>query len=91
MANYVVDQSSGQVYTETEMMPALAASRGTSWVHESPHLPIGWEEINARGSASLKHCAMRGLLSDQRRLDVETFKTVPWHIAQYLWKCLGRW
>lgn len=72
------------------MAPALSLSRGTSWVHESPFLPEGWEETNERGSPSLKHSAMIQALSDQRVLMPEIFATVPWHIANYLWDCLGR-
>ncbi|RJE24563.1 hypothetical protein PHISCL_03094 [Aspergillus sclerotialis] len=72
------------------MAPALALSRGTSWVHESPYLPLGWEETNEIGSPSLKHSAMKRVLSDQRALTPEIFAAVPWHIANYLWDCLGR-
>lgn len=90
MGFYRVDRTNGQVYTETTMAPALALSRGTSWVHESPYLPLGWEDTNEIGSASLKHSAMKRILSDQRALTPEIFATVPWHIANYLWDCLGR-
>lgn len=72
------------------MAPALASSRGTSWVHESPFQPLGWEEVNDHGTHSLKHSAMRCILSDQRVLTPELFAGVPWHLAKYLWDCLGR-
>lgn len=72
------------------MTPALSMSRGTSWVHESPFPPIGWENTNECGSYSLKHSAMKRILSDQRALTPRLFATVPWHIARYLWDCLGR-
>lgn len=91
MAFRRVDRSSGQVFTESTTVPALALSRGPSWVHESPYLTIGWEDTNDEmGSPSLKHSAMKRILSDQRVLTPELFATIPWHIAEYLWDCLGR-
>jgi hypothetical protein len=73
------------------MAPALSLSRGTSWVHESPFPPRGWENTNKRGAPSLKHSAMKRILSDQRALTPRLFAAVPWHIASYLWDGLGRW
>ncbi|OJJ47518.1 hypothetical protein ASPZODRAFT_52551, partial [Penicilliopsis zonata CBS 506.65] len=61
---------------------------GPSWVHESPFLTTGWEDISLSGSASLKHMAMRKTLSDQRNLNAKLFEHVPWRIAEYLWGCL---
>ncbi|KAL2001620.1 hypothetical protein VTN02DRAFT_1529 [Thermoascus thermophilus] len=72
------------------MAPALGFTKGPSWVHESPFLPIGWEEGSRLGAPSLKHLAMRKTLRDQRNLTPELFANVPWHIASYLWECLGR-
>ena len=40
---------------------------------------------------SLKYLAMRRLLSDQRLLDKETFRAVPWILASEVWDCLGMW
>ncbi|KAL4896500.1 hypothetical protein BDV59DRAFT_170801 [Aspergillus ambiguus] len=63
---------------------------GPSWVHETPYLPPGWEECSPQGASSLRHIAMRRVLSDQRVLTASLFETVPWRIASYLWDCLGQ-
>ncbi|PWY76256.1 hypothetical protein BO70DRAFT_93032 [Aspergillus heteromorphus CBS 117.55] len=85
-----VDRRSGQVYLESTAIPSLSSSRGPAWVHETPFLPQGWEETSDAGPPSLKHAAMRQLLSDQRNLQPTLFAHVPWRIASYLWDCLGR-
>ncbi|KAL5337049.1 hypothetical protein BJX70DRAFT_370994 [Aspergillus crustosus] len=90
MARRKVDQQSGQVYTEAVSAPAISVANGPAWVHESPYLPIGWEEGSPAGASPLKHIAMRKLLLDQRNLTPVLFKDVPWSIASYLWDSLGR-
>lgn len=86
-----VDISSGQVYNEIGSAPRRTFVNGPSWVHESPYLPHGWEELSAKGAPSLKHIAMKKVLDDQRVLSASLFGMLPWHIASYLWDCLGRW
>lgn len=90
MSKRQIDWNTGLVYTEKMMAPAVGFTKGPSWVHESPFLPIGWEEGSPFGAPSLKHLAMRKTLRDQRNLTPELFANVPWHIASYLWECLGR-
>ncbi|PYI04893.1 hypothetical protein BO78DRAFT_158090 [Aspergillus sclerotiicarbonarius CBS 121057] len=85
-----IDRRSGQVYTESTIVPSLSSSKGPSWVHETPFLPRGWEETSQAGAPSLQHSAMKQLLSDQRNLQPALFVDVPWRIASYLWDCLGR-
>lgn len=65
--------------------------RGPHWLHESPFLPPLWENTQDVGAPSLKHAAMRTLLSDQSALKTEHFMHVPWLLALYLWDCLKRW
>lgn len=86
------DWSSGQVYTE-RVIPSLgfANFKGPAWAHESPFLPVGWEEGSPEGANPLKHMAMRQTLSDQRRLTLEHFTHIPWPLARYIWECLARW
>ncbi|KKK16088.1 hypothetical protein P175DRAFT_0561181 [Aspergillus ochraceoroseus IBT 24754] len=90
MAVRKFDRASGQAYTESVSAPASEFSNGPSWIHETPFLPIGWEELNDDGAPSLMHSAMRKLLLDQRNITVPLFANVPWKIASYLWDCLGR-
>lgn len=71
--------------------PQFDFGRGSHWLHESPFLPVLWEQTEDLGAPSLKHAAMKRLLSDQSLLTVELFAQVPWHIAKYLWECLGQW
>ncbi|KAL4921591.1 hypothetical protein BDW62DRAFT_174024 [Aspergillus aurantiobrunneus] len=85
-----VIHESGQVYTETESTPAVSLHNGPAWVHESPYMPIGWEEGSSFEAPPLRHLAMRKLLSDQRNLSHSLFVDVPWHIASDLWCCLAR-
>ena len=85
-----IDWRSGQVYTESTIVPSLSSSKGPSWVHETPFLSRGWEETSQTGAPSLQHSAMRQVLSDQRNLQPALFVNVPWRIASYLWDCLGR-
>ncbi|KAF9892737.1 hypothetical protein FE257_001139 [Aspergillus nanangensis] len=85
-----VDRRSGQVYTERALAPTKRYTSGPSWVHETPFLPLGWEECSAKGAPTLKHSAMRQTLSDQRALTTSLFDSIPWPIASYLWDCLGR-
>ncbi|KAF3491007.1 CBS domain-containing protein [Arthroderma uncinatum] len=86
------DRESGQVYTEQVIRVAPSASklRGSSWVHESPLLPKGWEAHSQTGAHSLKHMAMRAVLADQRTLTPLHFEDVPWSTAKYLWECVSR-
>lgn len=85
-----LDRRTGQVYSEKTSAPAVAYSKGPSWVHETPFLTRGWEETNEVGAPSLKHSAMKQVLSDQRNLTPQLFVNIPWPIANYLWDCLGR-
>ncbi|KAJ5908930.1 hypothetical protein N7495_001612 [Penicillium taxi] len=65
--------------------------RGKYWNHESPFLPVDWEQINSEtGAPSLKHSAMRYALQDQSQLKAFMFKNIPWLLAKYLWDCLDR-
>ncbi|GKZ20679.1 hypothetical protein AbraIFM66951_005407 [Aspergillus brasiliensis] len=89
MTGVTIDRRTGQAYREIIIHPSKHAD-GHSWVHESPFLPKGWEETSRAGAPSLQHCAMKRLLSDQRSLRPEIFAYVPWHIASYLWDCLGK-
>lgn len=73
------------------MSTAMLHSRrpkGPAWVHENPYLTIGWEETSESGAPSLKHSAMRQVLSDQSMLTPELFANIPWLVARYLWECL---
>ncbi|KAL3463173.1 hypothetical protein BJX64DRAFT_257740 [Aspergillus heterothallicus] len=90
MAQWVVDKSTGQEYTEVAFAPASKFSNGPAWIHESPFWPKGWEEGSPHGAFPLKHIAMKKLLSDQRSLTSKLFENVPWQLARYLWDCLGR-
>ncbi|EGD97117.1 hypothetical protein TESG_04534 [Trichophyton tonsurans CBS 112818] len=87
------DRESGQVYTQEviRVAPSSRRRRGFAWVHDSPLLPAGWEAYSPVGAHSLKHMAMRAVLSDQRTLSTAHFKGVPWSVASkrtslYLWK-----
>lgn len=71
--------------------PQSDFGKGPHWLHESPFLPVLWEQTQDIGSPSLKHAAMKRVLSDQSLLKPELFAQVPWHIAEYLWECLGQW
>lgn len=71
--------------------PQSDFGRGPHWLHESPFLPILWEETQDLGAPSLKHAAMKIVLMDQSMLTPKLFAQVPWRIAEYLWGCLGRW
>ncbi|KAL2828742.1 hypothetical protein BDW59DRAFT_43485 [Aspergillus cavernicola] len=82
--------NSGQVYSETVPAPATLFKNGPAWIHETPFLPQGWEDSSTNGAPSLMHSAMRKILSDQRSLTPTLFANVPWHLASYLWGCLGR-
>lgn len=73
------------------LRPQHDFGRGPHWLHESPFLPVLWEQTQAHGAPSLKHAAMKQLLQDQSALNKELFQHVPWHFALYLWECLGRW
>ncbi|EZF69176.1 hypothetical protein H105_08322 [Trichophyton soudanense CBS 452.61] len=86
------DRESGQVYTQEVIRVAPSSRRwkGFAWVHDSPLLPAGWEAYSPVGAHSLKHMAMRAVLSDQRTLSTAHFKGVPWSIARYLWECVCR-
>lgn len=86
------DRESGQVYTQEviRVAPSSRRRRGFAWVHESPLLPAGWEAYSPVGAHSLKHMAMRAVLSDQRTLSTAHFKGVPWSVARYLWDCVCR-
>ncbi|KAL4936519.1 hypothetical protein BDV06DRAFT_233334 [Aspergillus oleicola] len=85
-----VDKNSGQVYTEVAMGPAVSRPNGPAWVHESPYMPIGWEEGSPFEAAPLRHLAMKKLLADQRNLTSSLFTNVPWNLASDCWDCLGR-
>jgi hypothetical protein len=89
MAQRVVDNLSGQVYTEIASTPARFLN-GPAWIHESPFWPEGWEEGSPFGASPLKHIAMKKLLADQRTLTSKLFENVPWQLASYLWDCLER-
>ncbi|KAL3494607.1 hypothetical protein BJX62DRAFT_197708 [Aspergillus germanicus] len=89
MAQRVVDNLSGQVYTEITSAPARFLN-GPTWIHESPFWPEGWEEGSPFGASPLKHIAMKKLLADQRTLTSKLFENVPWQLASYLWDCLER-
>ncbi|EGE01961.1 CBS domain-containing protein [Trichophyton equinum CBS 127.97] len=86
------DRESGQVYTQEviRVAPSSRRRRGFAWVHDSPLLPAGWEAYSPVGAHSLKHMAMRAVLSDQRTLSTAHFKGVPWSVARYLWDCVCR-
>ncbi|EFQ97621.1 CBS domain-containing protein [Nannizzia gypsea CBS 118893] len=91
------DRESGQVYSEEviRVVPPVSKQRGFGrmgyeWAHESPFLPAGWEAYGPVGAHSLKHMAMRAVLSDQRTLSFSHFQGIPWLIAKYLWECLER-
>lgn len=71
--------------------PQFDFGKGSHWLHESPFLPVLWEQTQELGAPSLKHAAMKKLLSDQSLLTTELFTHVPWQIAEYLWGCLGQW
>ena len=89
MASRRYDSNNGLVYTETEMAPAVGFSNGPSWVHESPFLPQS--RLNNRsslGAPTLKHLAVKRMLSDQRDLTPALFSNVPWRLASYLWDFL---
>ncbi|KAL4808487.1 hypothetical protein BDV18DRAFT_158576 [Aspergillus unguis] len=86
----VVSRDSGQVYTEAESAAPVALSNGATWVHESPYMPLGWEETSPNEASPLRHLAMRKLLSDQRSLSPSLFTNVPWGIARDIWDMLGR-
>ncbi|KAL4956926.1 hypothetical protein BDW69DRAFT_181061 [Aspergillus filifer] len=87
---HTVDKTSGQVYTEVSMGPAVSRPNGPAWVHESPYMPIGWEEGSPFEAAPLRYLAMRKLLADQRNLTPALFTNVPWNLASDCWDCLGR-
>ncbi|KAL4930674.1 uncharacterized protein BDV17DRAFT_35987 [Aspergillus undulatus] len=87
---HTVDRESGQVYTETVSDPAVSLANGATWVHESPYMPVGWEEGSPFEAPPLRHLAMRKFLSDQRNLTPALFTNVPWRIASDCWDCLGR-
>ncbi|KAK2744403.1 hypothetical protein FQN57_004300 [Myotisia sp. PD_48] len=80
------DHDSGQVFIE-EVIETNSTSQllGSQWILDSPFLPPGWEAMSMKGAHSLKHMAMRGLLSDQRGLTVNHFMETPWPLAKYLW------
>lgn len=71
--------------------PQFDFGKGPHWLHESPFLPLLWEQTQELGAPSLKHAAMKRVLMDQSLLTPELFAQVPWHIAKYLWECLGQW
>ncbi|GLA15885.1 hypothetical protein AnigIFM62618_002441 [Aspergillus niger] len=89
MTGVTIDRRTGQAYREMAFHSSKYPN-GSFWVHESPLLPKRWEENSQHGAPSLQHSAMKCLLSDQRRLRPEMFAYVPWHIASYLWDCLGK-
>ncbi|OQD75175.1 hypothetical protein PENDEC_c008G05324 [Penicillium decumbens] len=70
--------------------PQTDFGRGPNWLHESPFLPLLWEQTQDLGAPSLKHAAMKKALMDQSALKPELFAQIPWHVAHYLWECLGR-
>ncbi|KAJ5218985.1 uncharacterized protein N7498_001084 [Penicillium cinerascens] len=70
--------------------PQTDFGRGPHWLHESPFLPHLWETTQDVGAPSLKHAAMKMALVDQSALKPDLFAQLPWHIAHYLWECLGR-
>ncbi|KAJ5122597.1 hypothetical protein N7448_003731 [Penicillium atrosanguineum] len=70
--------------------PQTTFGRGPHWLHESPFLPPLWETTQDVGAPSLKHSAMKCILSDQSLLKREHFAHVPWPLAKYLWECLGK-
>ncbi|KAJ6120020.1 hypothetical protein N7523_004300 [Penicillium sp. IBT 18751x] len=70
--------------------PQTDFGRGPHWLHESPFLPPLWETVQDVGAPSLKHSAMKRILSDQSRLKREHFAHIPWLLAKYLWECLGK-
>lgn len=72
------------------MVTALGFVKGIAWEHESPFLEVDYEERNAFGVPPLKHLAIKKILSDQRNLDQEHFRHVPWPIAEELWQYLTR-
>ena len=51
----------------------------------------GSGEKGQGGAHSLKYLAMRRFVADQREIDKETFRNVPWMLAIEIWDCLGRW
>jgi hypothetical protein len=72
------------------MATALGFVNGIAWETESPFLDVDYEARNALGVPTLKHLATKKILSDQRNLEPEHFRHVPWPIAEQLWQYLTR-
>ncbi|QVM08771.1 hypothetical protein D8B26_003448 [Coccidioides posadasii str. Silveira] len=89
-SNY--DQASGQMFTEfvvpARMITDASCSKGAAWVHDSPFLPPSTIICPEVGANSLKVCAMRQFLSDQRCLTVDHFNPIPPTLAADLLRFL---
>ncbi|OKL59139.1 hypothetical protein UA08_05610 [Talaromyces atroroseus] len=72
------------------MATASGFVKGIAWEIESPFLDVDYEARDALGVPSLKHLATKKILSDQRNLELEHFRHIPWPIAEQLWQYLTR-
>ena len=92
MAKRGYDKDSGQVFFDVTV-PGLEFtpnSLGPAWTHESPFLLGGFRHDgpNGRDAPSLQDMAMRALLEDQRRILAAHLGSLPWPLAERLWKYL---
>jgi hypothetical protein len=80
------DAESGQVYSEMEVY--FNRRQNSDWIGEprTPSLIRNASPLNAKGARSLADMAKNKTATQFRNLTAEHFSTVPWPVAEKVWK-----